>query len=44
MNLDKNKSSDIWDPDFKGGVNEDNPYRGEHTLLVKQVNLIACNK
>lgn len=40
LTLDKNKTSDIWDPDVKGDANDSaQGYRGEHTLLVKQVNI-----
>jgi nucleophosmin 3 len=37
LTLDKDKTSDIWDPDVKGDANDSaQGYRGEHTLLVKQ--------
>lgn len=38
LTLDKNKPSDSWDPDVRTESNDATAgYRGEHTLLVKQV-------
>lgn len=37
LTLDKNKTTDLWDPDVKNDANDSTQgYRGEHTLLVKQ--------
>lgn len=37
LTLDKNKTTDSWDPDVRTESNDAAPgYRGEHTLLVKQ--------
>lgn len=39
VTLDKAKTSEVWDPDVKPDANDSsNVFRGEHTLLVKQVN------
>lgn len=40
--MDKARSTEVWDPDVKPDLNDSSHvFRGEHTLLVKQVyNLI----
>lgn len=38
MTLDKSQASETWDPDRGSDPNESTGLRGEHTLLVKQVN------
>lgn len=42
VTLDKARSTEVWDPDVKPDLNDSSHvFRGEHTLLVKQVyNLI----
>lgn len=38
VTLDKTKNTEVWDPDVKHDTNESSHlFRGEHTLLVKQV-------
>lgn len=38
VTLDKTKGTEVWDPDVKNDSNDSaNVFRGEHTLLVKQV-------
>ena len=41
VTLDMNKKKEVWDPDRhpSSGAGEMQGFRGEHTLLVKQV----CN-
>lgn len=39
VTLDKGKNTEVWDPDVKPDANDSSHvFRGEHTLLVKQVN------
>lgn len=39
VTLDKARGTEVWDPDVKPDLNESSHvFRGEHTLLVKQVN------
>lgn len=41
VTLDKTKCTEVWDPDVKPDANDSSHvFRGEHTLLVKQV----CNQ
>lgn len=38
VTLDKTKGTEVWDPDVKPDANDStHVFRGEHTLLVKQV-------
>jgi len=38
VTLDKTKGTEVWDPDVKSDANDSSHvFRGEHTLLVKQV-------
>lgn len=38
VTLDKTKGTEVWDPDVKPDANDSSHvFRGEHTLLVKQV-------
>lgn len=46
LTLDKDKKSEVWDPEVKSGAgdaNESQGMRGEHTLLVKQVSKNKSN-
>jgi len=40
VTLDKTKATEVWDPDVKPDANDSSHvFRGEHTLLVKQVSI-----
>lgn len=41
VTLEKTRTTEVWDPDVKPDANDSSHvFRGEHTLLVKQVNYI----
>lgn len=42
MTLEKTRTTEVWDPDVKPDANDSSHvFRGEHTLLVKQVNCFS---
>lgn len=42
--MDKTKNVEVWDPDVKQDANDSSHvFRGEHTLLVKQVDYYLSN-